>query len=341
MRLKRLHNLDYLRGLTSLGIMIFHYLTWNYGEFSAENILGRIGLYGVSIFYCLSGLTLFTVYYDGMTPTFNEVGIFLRRRIFRIFPLLWLATFLTIILSALQFNIILIILNLTGIFGFIKWHAYLATGAWSIGNELVFYVFFPIFILLSKRYRALFYIFCFLLFGIYCVFAFGIIKNTESIELQWKNYVNPLNQVFLFLGGFLLGFIFKSVKTPNSINIAIISLSLLLFIFYPVSGNTVNLITGFNRLIFTFISLAICFGFYKLSVELPKFIHKPLTILGESSYSVYLLHPIVYLAIMPFFKSHLPYFNVVGLGFLIIISLLLSYYIYQYVEKYFIKMARK
>ncbi|MGZ5244541.1 MAG: acyltransferase family protein, partial [Bacteroidia bacterium] len=65
--MKRIHNLDYLRGIAAFGIMAYHYLAWSFGEFSAEDFMGRFGLYGVSIFYCLSGLTLYSVYHEKFT----------------------------------------------------------------------------------------------------------------------------------------------------------------------------------------------------------------------------------------------------------------------------------
>jgi peptidoglycan/LPS O-acetylase OafA/YrhL len=48
--MKRLPELDYLRGLAAFGIMIFHYLSWTRGEFSADDTMGRIGIYGVAFF---------------------------------------------------------------------------------------------------------------------------------------------------------------------------------------------------------------------------------------------------------------------------------------------------
>ena len=67
--MNRLYNLDYLRGLVTFGIMIYHYLSWTLGKFTADTFMGRVGIYGVSIFYVLSGLTLYYVYYDKMKPS--------------------------------------------------------------------------------------------------------------------------------------------------------------------------------------------------------------------------------------------------------------------------------
>ena len=88
--MKRLYNLDYLRGLAAFGIMIYHYLSWTLGKFTADTFMGRLGIYGVSIFYILSGLTLFCVYNDKMTLSKKDVATFFKKRVFSIFPLLWI-----------------------------------------------------------------------------------------------------------------------------------------------------------------------------------------------------------------------------------------------------------
>src|SRR3954462_8492593 len=99
---KRLYTLDYLRGLSAFGIMIYHCLTWTYGAFPAHTFMGKWGIYGVSIFYILSGLTLFDVYFKRMEPSFNDLKDFYLKRLFRIFPLLWLVIILTIVISGVM-----------------------------------------------------------------------------------------------------------------------------------------------------------------------------------------------------------------------------------------------
>lgn len=95
----RLYNLDYLRGLSAFGIMIYHYISSTMGRFPSETFIARLVIYGVSIFYILSGLALYYVYYDKMKPSKDDVISFLKKRIFRIFPFLWLVTNISIILS--------------------------------------------------------------------------------------------------------------------------------------------------------------------------------------------------------------------------------------------------
>ncbi|WP_367892016.1 acyltransferase family protein, partial [Rodentibacter pneumotropicus] len=55
----RISSLDYLRGLCSFSIMIYHYMLWTGYKVDANDFISRMGIYGVSIFYILSGLTLY------------------------------------------------------------------------------------------------------------------------------------------------------------------------------------------------------------------------------------------------------------------------------------------
>ncbi|MEO8146776.1 MAG: acyltransferase [Bacteroidia bacterium] len=353
--MNRLYNLDYLRGLAAFGIMIFHYLSWTLGDpiSMTSGIMGRIGIYGVSIFYVLSGLTLYYVYFNKMEPSKADVIDFVKKRFFRIFPLLWLSIFgciaLTVILKVdiegplPDFK--KVFLNVTGLFGLIDWNSYIAPGSWSIGNELVFYIFFPFFILFTRKSKVTMIILSVILLVIYLYFAFYILDPAKPIKAQWANYVNPLNQVFLFLSGFLMGYTFHSIKIGRAFNLLILFFGLGLFIFYPVTGNPILLATGLNRIIFTISCFAICLGFYKLDIKFPAIINKPLALLGEASYSVYLLHALVYIMVGAIFAVFSKHFFYVPESVKLIVAVAgtvgLSYFVYENFEKYFMKMAKK
>lgn len=342
--MKRLHNLDYLRGLAAFGIMIYHYLTWSLGNFAADEFWGRVGVYGVSVFYILSGLTLYYVYHTKMKPSRHEVMVFAKKRFFRIYPLLWLATLATILTTRQFSDYTKILLNLTGLFGLVKWDAYLATGAWSIGNELVFYIFFPVFIWFSRASKVSFAILSAILLGIYIYFAFGILNVDHTLENQWRIYVNPLNQVFLFLGGFLMGATFKNIRMGTGANFLLLACGLCLFVAYPANGDPIHLVTGVNRIIFTISCFLICLGFFKMNFRVPEILNKLLTILGESSYSVYLLHPIVYgivgfsFSIISKHVYSFPVFSKIVVS--IVATIVLSYFVYEKFERYFMKMGQ-
>ncbi|MES2651669.1 MAG: acyltransferase [Bacteroidota bacterium] len=343
--MNRLFTLDYLRGIAAFGIMIYHYLSWSVGKFGAENIIGRIGIYGVSIFYVLSGLTLYHVYFSKMQFNKNDILLFFRKRILRIFPLLWLVSITTVLLSSVTVDFNKLFLNLSGLFGLVAWDNYLAVGAWSIGNELVFYLFFPFFLFFIRKSKWFIILISIVFFVIYLYFSFNVLSDNNTLNAQWRDYINPLNQVFLFLCGLIIGHLFKIKEFKPLYSYLIILLGLAIFILCPVSGNAIHLVTGYNRLFFTLSCLLICLGSYKLSIKPPLKIHKALSILGEASYSVYLLHPIVYLLVSRFFSLikfdfHIPS-TAVTLIFSVLFTLCLSVLVYEYFEKYFMKLGGK
>lgn len=332
----RLYNLDYLRGMAAFSIMIYHYCTWTFGPFDSGTIIGRMGIYGVSVFYVLSGLTLYHVYRNKMNTT-ADVGFFFRKRLFRIFPLLWLVTLVAIIISRALPDPYILFLNLSGLFGLIAWDKYLSVGAWSIGNELVFYLFLPVFFLFLKYSRLAFWMLTGLIFGLYCLFAFYLIHGTLSSA--WFYYTNPLNHVFLFLGGFIIGYLFNGVQIPTRINLALLFTAVLVFVLHPVTGDQINIVTGWNRIVFTEVCFVVCLCFYRLTVHLPKIIERPLTLLGEASYSVYLTHPLVFSVVAIIArKAGIPASLVAVIS--LPLTLIISTIVYQTFETYFIRLGK-
>ena len=149
--LQRIDSLDYLRGFMATIIMIYHYSIWLFGNYDSETLLGRLGIYGVSTFYVISGLTLYIVYKNRLS--LKSLHTFFIKRFFRIYPLLWVCILLNIVLLGKSYSAEKIWLNVTGLFGLVAPDQYIPTGAWSIGNELVFYLLFPILLISMKRVK--------------------------------------------------------------------------------------------------------------------------------------------------------------------------------------------
>lgn len=133
----------------------------DYAPLDSSNALGRLGVYGVSIFFILSGLSVAIVYNASIKDITTSINLFIRR-ILRIWPLLWVVCFLIFFKMYMSgtYSWKLLLINITTLFGFIKPTAYLATGAWSIGNEMVYYALTPLIFYLynyKKRVGNFFY----------------------------------------------------------------------------------------------------------------------------------------------------------------------------------------
>jgi exopolysaccharide production protein ExoZ len=341
MNIRRIHSLDYLRGFMACAVMSYHYSFWTFGEFDSSTILGRLGLYGVSFFYILSGLTLYVVYKD-YPISIKSVALFSVKRFFRIYPLLWIVTIIYIVALRIT-DTELLFLNLTGLFGFLKPEAYIGVGVWSIGNELVFYAFFPILIYLLRKNEVLFYFSIFLIFltGVY--FGFVLIDAKVLLEKQWNTYINPFNQFYLFAGGMLIGHVVDKINIHIKPNIAIlIVLSLVIvFCFYPENGDVVAIVTNWPRIIFSVTCFLICFVVYASDVELNDTLHRFFSFLGATSYSIYLLHPIVHKVLKGINDATIGADATWILPFAVVGTLVASFVSYQYLEKPMIQVGAK
>ena len=340
----RLHALDYVRGLAATAIMGYHYTSWSYAAPGADEFLGRVGLYGVAIFYILSGLTLYHVYAARLKLNSGGLLSFAKKRILRIFPLLWLVTLITIGLKSIDYNGYDLLLNLSGAFGFLKWDAYYATGVWSIGNELVFYAMFPFFIWAARKSWIVLAFLTLITFGCFTYFATSVLTPSANLSTQWRDYINPLNQAFLFAAGIVLGYIFKHRDLNKAVTGGLIGFGLLAFIFLPSGQEQIGIVSGAPRVAFTSICAAICLGAYKVSGQIKGLLGWALTMLGEASYSIYLLHPLVYFVVKRTL-AHLPIGTLSSSPPLLIIvsvigSFLLSFLVYTHFEQFFMRLGR-
>jgi exopolysaccharide production protein ExoZ len=324
----------------ALAIMLYHF----YGMGSdASTALGKLGIYGVSVFFILSGLSM-AIAYDKYIVNIPTALLFFVRRLFRIWPLLWLAVALVAIPSYFlgkPFEPLMIFLNLSTLFGFIAPTQYINTGAWSIGNEMVYYALTPAIISLYRWRTMAGNALTLVASFISLFFAFFVLDSSSDLVQQWHLYINPLNNLFLYCVGLAIYYNARELELPSIWRSPILILVVALFFIYPTTGNAITLVTGFDRVALTLISIAIVVAFFKCSPTLPRFIGRPLEQLGLATYGVYLLHPIV----MSYITFSLKYLGIqilhipalIAVVFTIAISLL----IFRFLESPMIALGKK
>jgi exopolysaccharide production protein ExoZ len=340
----RILGLDQLRGLCAASIMLMHYYSLMNIPHDATTFLGRIGFYGVDIFYILSGLSLYTVHHDKPLSA-PELKLFYTKRVFRIFPLLWLVIIYNILRGSLisgdSYPLSQIFLNLTGLFGFVAWDEYIGVGTWSIGNEIVFYACFPLLMAASKRP----WIFMSILAASFiatCMFSFHL-QTLDASEI-WSVYTNPVNHLFYFIAGIAIGrFGDLILSRSSSVLWLLLAASVLLFVLYPVTGSEYTVIKGLYRVLFTLPCIGAVLFFYRQRFSAPRVLDTFLVKLGEASYSVYLLHPIVLSTLtLVLARIHVSYEHPAAIIIpSVILTLLISYIVFITFEKYFIRLGKK
>jgi peptidoglycan/LPS O-acetylase OafA/YrhL len=211
----RLEALDWLRGLMALSILLYHLGSFGYlgGPHDAATALGKLGIYGVSIFFILSGLSM-AIGYDRFICDFRSSVAFFVRRLFRIWPLLWLAIALVAVpayFNGNPYSPAKIAINATTIFGFTFPRAYINMGAWSIGNEVVYYSLTPFLLMVYKKSIRLGNALTFSSVLLGAIFAFRILSPEHTLADQWDTYINPFNNLFLYASGIAIYYNFRNI----------------------------------------------------------------------------------------------------------------------------------
>jgi len=332
---KRIDTLDYLRGTLALCILSYHYTLWTGRTPDLTQPLTRIGVYGVAVFYILSGLTHFMIYKDKVTLQPKSLYNFAVKRFFRIMPMLWVVILaMLIIKSDKHYDLRTIFLNVTSLFGFIDRANYIAVGSWSIGNEMVYYSLFPFMVWLVNQNRKLFIPLLLLNLG-WCMYtSFYILTDDKTLADQWVLYINPFTNLIFFTGGM---YISTLTSLQEKINPWVLRgtaiLLILLFFFIPLSGNQIHFVYGIYRLVFVMIALLLCAVLFLDDFQLPNPLHKILKYLSSCSYSIYLLHPVFFLLfarINQDMRLHLSIYWILGVAFVFTIPT--SYFTMKYIE---------
>ncbi|EAS9161122.1 acyltransferase [Salmonella enterica] len=297
--MNRNYSIDYVRGAMAMAILLYHLCSWTIGLPSPESLLGRLGIYGVSIFYVVSGVSLYISYHKKEWSLGNIVHFF-AKRFFRLAPAYWIAMMIAvpvILLNSSSFTISssTYFYNISLLFGIFEPEKYLITGGWSIGNEVVFYLIFPVMISCASR-KWIFMVMYAASFYIYLYFAFIEISPDNPLGSQWYTYINPFNQLFFFTSGMMIGWFANNVSykltSRESSSMLVVCAALLLI--FPFNGGDIGLVTQWNRVLFTVLCVGIVFFAFHVITDVKSIICRVLKFLGDISYTIYILHGAFY-----------------------------------------------
>lgn len=282
----------------------YHLLSW---EGVAE--LHNIGLFGVYIFFVLSGASI-TLAYGGKLLTTADLGAFLTLRYLRLAPLYILVlalgiayriltqdgeTLITKLLNTLPNLLLLFSMGNPGAVS-------LVIGGWSLGIEFLFYLLFPCFILLlslagkSRRWSWAIFL---TLIAIQQGFINWVLKFGE---LKFEDHASEYTQFLSFIAYFYCGCaIGNTLKNKNFCEYPkwrwMLGLLILVSIMYTQSSRPEQILTGLQGIIYTLLVVYLVIIWSHLTVS-PHFNRLSIW-LGEISYGVYLLHPVIYQLLKP------------------------------------------
>ena len=344
--MERFYLLDIARGVAAIAVAIFHYKLFYAYNLSSENfvhenqpfydyikLIYEYGWIAVQFFFLLSGFIFFKLYLKKIKQKSLSFYNFLILRISRLYPL----HFITLIIVL----IIYLILKSNGftnpiradlehffynLFLIHEWglnsYASFNEPSWSISVELLMYIiffylalktniiFFSFLIILISS--ILFFKFKFLGYGGYCFFIGGLSQMLiENLKITQKNKTLILC-LSIFISG-IISFYFIDNSKLNKI--------IVLTIFFPCLINLFYLINNYS----------------------PKF-GKKLSLIGDISYSIYLIHfplILVTLMILNILNLKINFDSMTIFCTYLIFTFLISFFSYNFLEIPLKKMLRK
>jgi exopolysaccharide production protein ExoZ len=262
---KPLLSIQYLRALAALAVVAFH------SERAAP-----LGQAGVDVFFVISGFIMWMVTTKPVGP-----GEFLWHRLVRIVPLYWIAT---LIMAAHQHAEPLDIIQSLLFWPYHDAHGQLwpiLVQGWTLNFEMLFYLLFAATLLMPRRARlpALTAALCGLS-------AIGLLLQPQDAALH--SYTSPL--LIEFLAGVCISALVQRGMVPT-LRMAVAMLAMGAVGFMLSLGDYTPELWRF--LVWGIPGALVVWGAVsvELRVGLPAI--KPLKLLGDSSYSIYLFHPFV------------------------------------------------
>lgn len=348
--MNRNFGLDLLRSI-SIWLVLLQHLGINILKLSPL----KIGGIGVEIFFVLSGFLIGRILFKeldkglGARRTLYNFWI---RRWFRILPLYYGVLLLKLIAidHSIGWNILYYIFFLqNNFFGIDFYHV-----TWSLVIEEWFYLFVPVFLLLVKQLsksKTRILVSCFVFIGFVNIIRFFYVYNWD-IPYVGVNSNFPFRFDSLFLGvilAYLQLYLNQYFKKLQEIKIFVTGLFffliyLMFFYFLNYYENKIDdslLIrtAGFFILPFT-IALMVPYvtglNFYTEKSRINRLIYNFITNTSLLTYSIYLLHPLVFTFIAQFCQ-----FILIKILLSITLTYILSFIVYQIYEKPILQLREK
>ncbi len=337
---------------TSLGVKVVNLLIQTIASLGAE---------GVHIFFVLSGFLITYLLIEEIKKT-NTISVkkFYLRRFLRIWPLYFLIAFISlVVLTHLLPSVFpnthnkLLAFTFLSNFDSIYYGNHPAQNrawvvAWSVCIEEQFYIFFPVYFLLTYFFRTRYYIMTGLIISFSIVLFFFFDE-----QAHYNTFLNIWLLMLGSVGAYHINYDndqWKLLNVSRNYSIPILLATILLLLVRGLTDHGVgeewmyfstflSIVLGF---LYLFIIFRICFG-----VPLPGKLFLLTNKLGLFSYGMYFYHAMIILFVRVIMdKLHIDYDKNLWLLWVIAVAaffwtLAVSYFSYNYFEKVFLKLKER
>ncbi len=337
---RRILWVDSLRGIAALMVALLHlwlHLRFLYPTVFAQPVFKTAGLFisdfidigkiGIVVFFMISG---YVIPFSLIGKTLSGFAI---SRFFRLYPGYWFSILLVVLISGMP-PLKQLLLNIT------MFHKFLGVPDligvyWTLQIELVFYLICAALFYLNRldKIRIITKLF-------FLVLGMALVLSVARFTLNMKLPVAlPLALACMFLG---MRFRYNETAEDGTLRIVLKYVYIFILVLLPVCVFAYNRDFGYNEKWYKyFVSYNI--GFFLFIFFLKKNIHNSFfKFLGNISYSLYLIHPVVGLELTDKLMNKYPEFNNPGayaLLFLILTAIgsIISFF---FIEQSILKLSK-
>ena len=309
------------------------------------------GAVGVSIFFCLSGYLIAAILLQ-LDPSPANIGKFVFRRFMRISPMMWFQILLTAILIATEtpedlskyLNSVPGLLTFTSNFGYFDGPAWMMMSRavlWTLQAEFWFYILMAMIVLVAGR-DALTW---FAIFGIpvawFAKFYWGF-AHTGPFGPAYPHVLYPVLSTIVYLDQFMIGVLCAFVVQRGRPIMSAFLSSRVFCLWIPVAA-----ILVLSTLTFRGWGIAWHLGtsgaaYFTAVMILHQWVrplkgdYEPLATLGRISFSIYLMHAVIF----DFVSWHIFHFQLQFL-FLTGLTIVVSIGTYLWIEQPFVQWSKR
>jgi peptidoglycan/LPS O-acetylase OafA/YrhL len=317
---QHLFSLDLFRAIAGYGVAICHFYYYIYDQSNYQ----FYSLFFVEFFFVLSGFVLYPQLLKVYEKNKN-LKIFFMRRWLRTIPLYILALFCySILFSKFDWDTLKYLFFVQHLANNFLLDDYFSV-AWSLSVEEIFYIIFPIFLILLKKRSFM---------EIILIFV-AIIYLIKIFYISFGNIDNEFFRIgtFLRLDSIAFGLVIRRYYIKvNKVSLHILSAAIIIILFNFTKD--LNLFSKYEIFFFILIVQIFSINLITIFVYLNKFVKKKylqitFSLLSKQTYSVYLFHffPIYFLKNSLIFSNN-SYIFLIYLISLFLISTL-SYYLFE------------
>lgn len=340
----RIYSLDYIKGVSVLGIILYHFGFLTYGYL------------GVDVFLVTSGFLIIPPVIKNIGHDNFNVLTWLKKRLIRFFPLILIISSVALILGYFlmlpdDFENLSESVFATNIFGNNILQAVTVRNYWNITNEykpllptwylgvlvqllvmfgLSFYIFNLIIKKAKQRLRNPYIPFLALLTVLFGCSFFAYLFSGDSFETK---FYSPFYRGWEFFLGGLVFYIADYIKIKAKLPFFILIIGLIGIFFLHFICRLLNVSGFFNKITLQIIAAFLCI--FLLCCKTKFSPHNPIVISGKMSFSLFLWHQFILAFERYLFGDD---FNTVRLLTVISVICVVSVVSYKYFEK--IKLSR-